>query len=747
MRTVVIDCQILQTVARSRGMGHYLRGFLQHLPGKSVRTILLVNPRLPELSSGDARLLSEIADEVVECALVTDKDRSEFSAAAATNRKLLDRALARYSATDSSHAPYFIVASHFYRGIHPVFPSSGFVNVSIAYDLIPFLFPDDHLRPGSHELRDYANRFAEFARADHYLAISQATADDLAVHLGIDQTRISVVLGGGSPRSHLEGRMPAALEGVHDFVLMATADLSHKNNERGVRAFRQADAGDMALVITSTFAAEACQRLGRLAKRVIFTGNVDDVEYRWLLDNARMLFFPTISEGLGLPVLEAVEHGLPVACSRIPSLVEISETAFTMFDPTSVTDMARAINATLDHPPANDELARTREAVLQNFSWDRTASRIVDALGSAQQAQKRGRLAVMAPAPSSFSAVGKVVQEMHAELSRVFEVDYYLETGIGLSRPVRPDLLTPLPNTYPASQLAGRRDRYDAVLTHIGNSEFHIDTILESLRRGGNAIIHDTHLTAVFDFMQREGVLTEERCTLERLIDEKLENTASSRITTLARRQDRLLCYSDYAAEAVSAVSGDPRRVTRVYQPVGVPERVTRSKSSSGITVSFAGIIHSTKGLDLARTVSEIPNVSVHVFGHSVFADSALLEPLTSVAEVVSDPSDLEFQMALCNTDILVNVRAEYHGETSRSVLEAMRYGVVVVVRRIGWYDELPDDTVVKVDHASEVADVVASLAGDEQRRREIGKRARRFLLDHHSYARHASTLADLLLG
>jgi glycosyltransferase involved in cell wall biosynthesis len=109
------------------------------------------------------------------------------------------------------------------------------------------------------------------------------------------------------------------------------------------------------------------------------------------------------------------------------------------------------------------------------------------------------------------------------------------------------------------------------------------------------------------------------------------------------------------------------------------------------------------------------------------------------------DLSDLEFQQALARADILLNYRLEYRGEASRSVLEAMRLGVAVVVRDIGWYSELPDDVVLKAASPSEALDAVVALAHDERRRRALGFRARSYVSAHHSISDYVDGLLDLL--
>src|SRR5690606_40548765 len=77
----------------------------------------------------------------------------------------------------------------------------------------------------------------------------------------------------------------------------------------------------------------------------------------------------------------------------------------------------------------------------------------------------------------------------------------------------------------------------------------------------------------------------------------------------------------------------------------------------------------------------------------------------------------------LSSVDAIVNFRPNYNGETSLTVLEALRHGTVPIVRRIGWFDELPDEVVFKVNKESEVIAAIETLTRSEERR--VGKEGR----------------------
>jgi alpha-1,3-rhamnosyl/mannosyltransferase len=117
---------------------------------------------------------------------------------------------------------------------------------------------------------------------------------------------------------------------------------------------------------------EKVRALG-LEQRVTFTGYVPDEDAPALMSAARMFVFPSLYEGFGLPVLEAMQTGTPVVCSNASSLPEVAGEAALLFDPRDTAAMARAMRE-MWHEPA----LRQKHAVLglqrsTMFSWQRAA--------------------------------------------------------------------------------------------------------------------------------------------------------------------------------------------------------------------------------------------------------------------------------------------------------------------------------------------------------------------------------------
>ncbi len=164
-----------------------------------------------------------------------------------------------------------------------------------------------------------------------------------------------------------------------------------KNSHRVVEAFAQYKnthpGDDVVLVFAGGFGfgAEALRQFVKdrgLEKSVIFTDYVSDNEIVALLQAARAFVFPSLYEGFGMPVLEAMRYDVPVICSDIPSLREVAGDAAVFFNPKSTDAIAEAIERELSHPEKSQEKIAAGHKQAESFSWQKTANETWDIIKS-----------------------------------------------------------------------------------------------------------------------------------------------------------------------------------------------------------------------------------------------------------------------------------------------------------------------------------------------------------------------------
>lgn len=163
------------------------------------------------------------------------------------------------------------------------------------------------------------------------------------------------------------------------FLLYVGRALPHKNLERLVAAYGQIaqTQPDLKLVLAGKFDANY-QLLKKYVyktgvKGIIFTDFVPDANLRWLYENATAYVLSTLSEGFGLPALEAMLYDLPVASSNASCLPEIYQGAALYFDPLDINDMVLKINQILENPQLAQQLAQKGRKLSKQYSWKHLA--------------------------------------------------------------------------------------------------------------------------------------------------------------------------------------------------------------------------------------------------------------------------------------------------------------------------------------------------------------------------------------
>jgi glycosyltransferase involved in cell wall biosynthesis len=261
----------------------------------------------------------------------------------------------------------------------PAFP--GVPQVTSILDVIYKRFPETHKAVLSQGMRLLVPLAAR--RSRRVLTLSQAAKDDIVRFLPVPAEQVDVTyLGPALPDTNrISDEDVRRLLGLGNepIVLTVSAKRPHKNLERLFEAFLAvATEGTPTLVVPgySTFheatLRSRAEALGGGA-RIRFTGWLEDELLDGLYRAASCFVFPSLAEGFGLPVLDALVRGTPTACSNASSLPEVAGDAALYFDPMNVREITSAIERLLADAALRERLRRAGPERARTFTWQRTA--------------------------------------------------------------------------------------------------------------------------------------------------------------------------------------------------------------------------------------------------------------------------------------------------------------------------------------------------------------------------------------
>lgn len=228
-------------------------------------------------------------------------------------------------------------------------------------------------------------------RARAIVAVSESTRQEIGRLFGASEEEMGKIRVIHEGWEHLaayesEGCDPFPFErGGYLFFLGSYR--VHKNLTRLLEAFRLAlpDIPDGKVLVVSGSSGRLSEanrhlvaEINGAGERVLFTGYVSNACVRRLYEKADAFIFPSLSEGFGLPVLEAFHSGTPLICSHATSLPEVAGDAALYFDPESVEDIAAAIVRFYREPSLGPALAEAGRQRLRRFSWSKAAAETVD---------------------------------------------------------------------------------------------------------------------------------------------------------------------------------------------------------------------------------------------------------------------------------------------------------------------------------------------------------------------------------
>jgi glycosyltransferase involved in cell wall biosynthesis len=210
------------------------------------------------------------------------------------------------------------------------------------------------------------------------ITITEWVKKDLIAHYPFARDNVTVTYCASEPPLEVAGKQPNNV--AKPFIMHVGSPFPHKNIERLIQAFEilYTSRPELKLVLAGKREhyfeqLEKYVANSPIRENIIFTGFIPDEELKWLYENAECYVLPSLSEGFGLPGLEAMAHNCPVVSSNATCLPEVYQDAAVYFDPISPEDIAAKITEVLDHPTLANELKVKGQELLKKYSWRKMA--------------------------------------------------------------------------------------------------------------------------------------------------------------------------------------------------------------------------------------------------------------------------------------------------------------------------------------------------------------------------------------
>ncbi|HEX9896648.1 MAG TPA: glycosyltransferase family 1 protein [Dehalococcoidales bacterium] len=272
---------------------------------------------------------------------------------------------------------------------------AGLPFIVTVHDLERICFPFSNQEP--QEEASLKTDAAAIQKAEHVIAVSENTKKDLMRFLKIPDEKITVVYNGVN---HEVFKPNAHSISLSTYILYVGSERPRKNLERLLEAFvllkKSPDFADLKLIkVGSAGRSDAFRQttlrkikeLG-LEREVIFIDQITDDRLVEYYSSARALVYPSLYEGFGLPVLEAMACGCPVITSNVSSLPEVAGDAAFLINPYDVRDICGAIARLLTDGSLRKEMAVKGKERSKIFSWEKTAEQTMSLYRQVEQSVK-----------------------------------------------------------------------------------------------------------------------------------------------------------------------------------------------------------------------------------------------------------------------------------------------------------------------------------------------------------------------
>jgi glycosyltransferase involved in cell wall biosynthesis len=802
-----------QSASRNRGIGRYTRNLVATMVARDPYNeyVLYCHEGLPTDHI-------PVASNTVTRPLRPDLARGELT---------LAHTMERLAETNPDRLDVLLLANPLEMALGfdlPAKPLSGLKMAAVVYDLIPLIFQEEYFPkwPGPEWVGRYLQGLTRLRSYDALLALSEATRNDFLSLVGCSPERCVTISAASNGRSFVPDRSDPMPEdtrsllrvlGITKPFVFSVGDTDYRKNPWGlIDAFGMLPdelRRSHQLVLSYVFKQGQRGSVRQYAKdrgvedALVLTEWLSDRALRPLYQRCSAFVFPSMYEGFGLPILEAMQCGAPVVVGNNSSQIEVVGDAGLLFNVADAGELATHLRRLLEEPDWARELGARAVVQARRFSWEATADRTLEILTGSHAAEPatsprptrrraaRRRIAVFSPLHPLSSEVADDSARLLEELKDRYTIDLYHDTGylpyIGLQSP---DFGC---YDYRLFERNAGILGYHALLYQMGNLHYHNYMYDIMLRHPGIVTLHDLGLAAFqFAYAQLPGV--DGDAHIRREFEAFCEVGAEGVLRTVAaragapggmpavcterglylnarilRQATGLVVHSPWCVDQIrSQFPSDVEKVSVVAPGATAleasPEEQREIRARFGMTqdaliIASVGRIHPARMnvetvaafAPLARELSE----ALLVFaGREDDQGEARREAMElgvqrqvrflghRPAEVVGDLA------AIADLGVCLR-RPPTGGESPAPLLDLLRLGVPTIVSDAGSFSCFPDSVVCKhrmeTDGLAGLTRSMRELAGNRPMRETLGRAARQFVRQNHAWSAVADAYDEII--
>ena len=775
---ILFDMQACQTAGSAhRGVGRYSKSFFEslHRSRGDIDMMTFANDGLhypfDTNGYGDGRIIRIDEFPDWQTGRIYQGGDSEF----------LDSVV--YSAKIAPAKADIVHVSHVFEGFseriglpsHSM-KAPGQIYSATLYDLIPLRFKDFYFQ--SLDFRKwYMSRMQWLRSADLLFAISESSRQDAINLLGIDGDKIVTVYGGigehfapALNRDMVSKAIKKKFSIKNRFVLYTGGDDHRKNIKGGIEGFaamKKEIRKDCQFVIVCSMGEERkkmyldhAKSVGLGIGDVIITGFVSEADLLSFYQSADLFVFPSLYEGLGLPVLEAMACNTPVIGGNNSSVRELIGRDDALFNAASAESIANKMEEVLTNREFAADLMEFGLVQNKKFTWKNAASIAKNAMIE-KAAQKRAagtkaaingwlprrKMAMLTPLPPSRSGIADYNANFLPYLGQYFDIDLFV-----LGDKPSDEYLNSTFRIFDADNFEEVASSYDVILYEFGNSEFHEHMLALLEKFPGVVGLHDAYLSGLMMYLEyykgESGRYEKEMQLSHGPLANQYFAPIKGCADPVGKSIVNLPCTKSVIDKAIGIISHSPfnLEVAREFYPesfqapyriipqlVIPPEPVSEQtrmqiRSKLGISedefviATFGHVAWTKMGDKLLEAFLKSKLKSNEKVRLIYVGELAADEWGAELANAIKDAKlkhrisitgflpDYDYRDFLICTDLAIQLRTNSRGGTPKGVLDCLSYGVPVIVNNDASYRDYPDDVVIKIDDNPKWSDISKAL-------------------------------------